>query len=275
MILTDAHVHIYDCFDLGTFFTSALANFRTEAALRSKGDNFTAFLLLTETSTENWFHRLADYADLRREIRAKNGSLWTVHHTKENLSLWVQCNASQGFFLVAGRQIKTSEDLEILALITDRKFKENRRLEELIKVVKESGAIPVIPWGLGKWTGRRGRILKHALEEANSLELFLGDNGGRPAFWPRPAHFKMAEANGLRILPGSDSLPFASEVRRVGSMGFSVQGPISLEHPGRDLKSILLSQKTLFLTYGNLEHPYRFFRNQLAVRIMKRWQRGK
>ena len=91
----------------------------------------------------------------------------------------------------------------------------------------------------------------------------------RPAFWPYPAHFRQAESKGLQVLRGSDPLPLTSENRRVGSFGIAVQESISFEHPGLDLKSILVQRKKPFLRYGNLEHPYRFLRNQLMVRILK------
>jgi len=64
MILVDAHVHIYDCFDIQTFLDSAFANFKAEAARCGQEDSFTAVLLLTETAKDNWFQRLAGYTVL-------------------------------------------------------------------------------------------------------------------------------------------------------------------------------------------------------------------
>lgn len=42
MILVDAHVHIYDCFDLETFLDSALKNFKAEAARCGQQNSSTA-----------------------------------------------------------------------------------------------------------------------------------------------------------------------------------------------------------------------------------------
>jgi hypothetical protein len=143
-------------------------------------------------------------------------------------------------------------------------------LEETVQGVIEAGAIPVIPWGAGKWMGYRGRILKKFLENTRSSSLFMGDNSGRPKFWPRPSLFSVAESRGIRILPGSDPLPFVSQCQKPGSFGFTVEGAVTPEHPAADLKQLLLETSTRINAYGQLERPFRFIGNQLAMQILKR-----
>ena len=270
MIFVDAHVHIYDCFDLELFFDSAFANFQKEASRLGQQDAFTGILLLTETSKDKWFERLTDYADNKDGNGNKAIGDWTFHHTDENCSLCARGGKNQSLFLIAGRQIVTAEKLEVLALATDKNFKEGAPIELVIQSIRDMGAIPVIPYGFGKWIGRRGKILRNLLKKTESTGLFLGDNGGRLKFLPRSSHFKQAEKKGIRVLPGSDPLPFPSECWRACSFGFSFRGLISLEHPAGDLKQILMDTKTYFQEYGHLEGPYRFFRNQLAMQIKKR-----
>ena len=231
MILVDAHVHIYDCFDLETFLDSALENFKGEAARCGQENSFTALLLLTETAKDNWFHRLAGYAGDKTGTGTRSIGNWTFHRTKENCSLYAQSKNSYGLFLIAGHQIVTAENLEVLALATAKTLRDGSPIVELIEAVKESGGIPVIPWGFGKWLGRRGMTLRKILNGSEASGLFLGDNGNRPSFGPRPSHFKQAETKRIRVLPGSDPLPFGSESRRAGSFGFSLQGSITREHP--------------------------------------------
>ena len=77
---------------------------------------------------------------------------------------------------------------------------------------------------------------------------------------------KKAEEKGLRILPGTDPLPLASECCRPGSFGFTIQGSLSLEEPGEHIKQMLLNPKICLEPYGSLETPFRFIRNQLAIR---------
>jgi hypothetical protein len=265
MIFVDAHVHIYDCFDLETFFDYAFANFQKEASRLGQQDAFTGILLLTETSKDKWFERLTDYADNKDGNGNKAIGDWTFHHTDENCSLCARGGKNQSLFLIAGRQIVTAEKLEVLALATDKNFKEGAPIEQVIQSIRDMGAIPVIPYGFGKWVARRGVILRDLLEKTKGHMLFLGDNSGRPNFLPRPSHFKQAEAKGIQVLPGSDSLPFSSECKRAGSFGFSLNGFLSSEHPAGDLKQIFMDPTTQFQEYGHLERPYRFFRNQLKM----------
>ena len=153
-------------------------------------------------------------------------------------------------------------------------FEDGVPLEEVLRIVSENDAIPVIPWGVGKWMGKRGAIIKKILNGPKVPMLFLGDNGNRPSFWPSPPHFKLAEIQGIKILPGSDPLPFASEVSRPGSFGFLAKGSVNPEYPARDLKRILSNQTICLQPYGRLESNWRFFRNQMAMQILKRMIRG-
>ena len=270
MILVDAHVHVHGCFDLQNFLDSALGNFRTEAARRQQGDFFSGVLLLTESAQVNWFQRFAFYADKERLIgRGNNCNYWTFSRTNEACSLRAECAAGPGLFVIAGRQIITAEKLEVLALATEKEFVDGLPLQQVIQTVTENDAIPVIPWGFGKWMGKRGRFLMEKLKRADKSDFFLGDNGGRPIFLPRPYHFKLAESRGIRVLPGSDTLPFASEYLRPGGFGFSVEGRLNPKQPASDIKRILLDTTARPRPYGALEMPYRFFRHQLAMQILK------
>ena len=275
MIFVDGHVHIYDCFDLHALLDSALANFRAEAARLQVTNAFTAFLLLTETAREHWFRRLKNHSREKIEMRGSGSENWTFHETSESCSLSACRAGRQTIFLVAGRQIVTAEDLEVLALATNKEFEDGRPMVEVIRTVQNSGAIPVIAWGPGKWLGKRGAIIDKALNRLDGSGLFLGDNGNRPTFWPRSSHFTIAQDKGGRILPGSDPLPFASEYRRPGSFGFSAYGTVTSQYPARDLKRIVLDPKTPLRTYGRLERAWRFFYNQSAMQVIKYQRKGK
>jgi hypothetical protein len=264
MILVDAHVHIYDCFQLHKFLDAALDNFTTAAARFGDPNKFTALLLLTETSRENHFEKLKEYA-----LNGQTEGRWSFHLTGETCSLRAQCVGGAGLFLIAGRQIVTAEDLEILALLTDKQFEDGRKLSEIIQTVKKLSSIPVIPWGFGKWAGTRGRALKEILCKTKTCRFFLGDNGGRLRFFPRPTHFKLAEKLGIRILPGSDPLPFPAEARRAGSFGFIIDRTIDADKPARNLKAMLKNTEISVQPFGQLEHPFRFFKNQFRMQIRK------
>lgn len=270
MILVDAHVHIYDCFDLTTFLDSAFINFKSKAAWQGQANHFSGFLLLAETAGDNWFQRLVSWADERRRIESKSFGKWTLHRTNENSSLWARSNGDHGIYLISGRQVVTAEKLEVLALITDRVYEDGRPLKEVIENIRSTGGIPVIPWGFGKWTGKRGSILSQMLEKVEDSEIFLGDNGGRPVFWPRPSHFRKAQAKGLRILPGSDPLPLDYEVRRVGGFGFWCSGDVDPERPAAGLKQVIFDNLIPLQVFGKRERPVRFFQNQWKIKMSKR-----
>lgn len=274
MILVDAHVHIHDCFDLEDFLDAALTNFRAESIRCGRRNAFTALLLLTESEQENWFDRLVHYARNGYTLAKVASRTWSFRRTAESCSLLAECNGAQAFYIVAGRQIVTAEGLEVLALITDRQFANGQVLAEVIESVKAAGAIPAIPWGWGKWMGKRGRLLKRVLEDSKHPGVFLGDNSGRPQFLPRPSHFSLAESRGIRILPGSDPLPFVSECSRAGSFGFSLEGAVPFGQPAGNLRRMLTGSDNNIRTYGQLESPLRFFRNQLAMQLEKRLRNG-
>ncbi len=274
LIIADAHVHLYDCFDLTKLLNSAWDNFQSFAEQQDYQDNFSTVLLLTEIGTQDCFNKffVAPESQINQNIVQDE---WTFHSTQEDLSLYASKQNRQGIFVIAGRQIVTAEKLEILALITNETFADGLPLEATIKSILAVGGIPVIPWGFGKWMGKRGKLLHDFLANSNFPMLFLGDNGGRPVFWQKPPHFQQAETKGLRILPGTDPLPLASEYYRPGSFGFALQGELSTEEPGKQLKQMLLDSTTNIQAYGSLENPWRFIRNQLAIRYGSKLNKSK
>jgi hypothetical protein len=269
LILADTHIHFYNCFDMGYLLDSAFKNFQKETEKSGEKTPFKAFLFLAETKTESWFRHQYNKV-IREPSRTERIGQWAVQLTKEDCSLYVRANDRKGLYIIAGRQVKTMEKLEVLALGTIHDFKDGTPIEELIREINRLEAMAVIPWGVGKWIGRRGSILKELLEKGNRPTFFLGDNGNRPIFWPKSNLFKQAEQKGRPILRGSDPLPFPSEIERIGRFGIKFQGSIDPEYPDRDVKKIILEPSTNPIGYGSLEQPGRFFGNQLRVFVKKR-----
>jgi hypothetical protein len=261
LILADAHVHIYNCFSLEQFLNSAFNNFKKTVAKLPHQIPSYSLLFLTETSDNNWFKTLVEYAEKQQKVED-----WNFYKTSETESIYAENSQSQGMYLIAGRQIITSENLEVLALITDQTFSDGSSLQDTIQAVREAGGLPIVPWGFGKWLGRRGKVLNNLLNSDDSSPLFLGDNGGRPIFWRRPSYFQLAEDKGLRVLPGSDPLPIASESTRPGSFGFQVRGSFNKQEPGKSMKEVLLRPETVLHPYGSLQTPWNFIRNQVTLR---------
>ncbi|MGV7223214.1 MAG: hypothetical protein ACQ9MH_17000 [Nitrospinales bacterium] len=270
MILVDAHVHIYDCFDLEIFFDSAYSNFKSAAERLGYGNEFSGILLLAETSNDNWFKHLYEYADGKNLPDGKTAGEWKFYHTDEICSLSARSENSQNLFIIAGRQIETSEGLEVLSIVSSDVYEDGISIRKTVKEVFENGGVPVLPWGVGKWFGNRGKIISNLILSENSHPVNLGDNSGRPVFWKRPQQFNIAEKNAISILPGSDSLPFVSDQTKAGSYGFWVKRVIDRQMPAHTMKLIFNDEKSTILPYGHSESIIRFFRNQIRMQLKKK-----
>jgi len=263
----DGHVHIYNCFALSELLDSAHRNFREAARQAGAGRDFTGMLMLTETRADHWFLEMASQSSNETDESSPNTLPWTLRLLPDRCSLIALRDTGEQLYLVAGRQVITSEGLEVLALATDGLFDDGQPVTGLLATIRKQGAIPVIPWAVGKWLGKRGRILADILELESGKELFLGDNGGRPFFWRNIPHFRQAQGLGMPVLPGSDPLPFPSETSRVGSFGFRVQGVISNDQPAMDIRELIRNNGTDICAFGRLESPLHFFLNQARIRL--------
>ena len=160
MILVDSHVHFYDCFDMPVFLSSAFSNLRMQAVKINKEACFTGVLLLAETGKNNWFSDLASYALNSTTKEIKTQGRIKFFQTNEKCSILIKSESYGNLFIIDGYQMNTLEGIEVLSLASQERIKRQIPLGELIIEIKRNRGIPVIPWGLGKWTGRRGIILR-------------------------------------------------------------------------------------------------------------------
>ena len=268
LILIDAHVHLHACFAVDRVLTSALRNFSQAASRLGASDAFSAGLLLTEMQGESWFQTQTHHIQQAPSQAVTYGD-WTLTTTAEPCSLKATHTSGKSLWLMAGRQVVTQERLEVLALITSENFADGDPLPKTLQAITKADGIPVLPWGVGKWIGRRGGLVDTLLQQENSPAFYLGDNSGRPLGWQRPQRFRIAEKRGLYVLPGTDPLPLASETSRPGSFGFALRGEWDAQQPGMFLKAALRSPDLVMQPYGALETPWRFVANQVALRLQK------
>lgn len=261
----DGHVHCYPRYSLRRLFDSAARNFaEARGALGLPPGPVTGYLLLAEGDEPSVF------TGLEERVGEGRAGGWSLRPTGEEESLVAGREDGARLVVVAGRQIRTSDGLEVLALCSRAEFEAERALEATIRTVGEAGAVPVVPWGFGKWWGRRGRRLRSLLERAEPGTLLLGDNSGRLRGAPRPALFRRAEERGVPVLPGSDPLPFRGEEEKVGSFGAFVRIHPGLERPAAVLREHLLGLRRSPRPYGEGETPGRFLRHQVALQLRKR-----
>ena len=262
-MLVDSHVHFHTCFRKDSFFEAASTNFRLGAQQLRLTKRSTGCLLFSETSKDQYF----------RQFQATSGisatHKWTFHATAEDCSLIVQGNENQRLIVIAGRQIETEENLEVLALGYAGEFPNGLTLEETVRRTVDSGALAVIPWGFGKWWFRRGKVLRQFLKSRNLKNVFLGDNSGRPRLGGWPRFFTLAESEGMLILPGSDPLPFPNQVKKPGSYGFLLEGELDEQRPFEGLKRLLQQKTSQPRMFGRPESLHNFFVSQSRIQILK------
>lgn len=265
-ILVDAHVHLHDCYVPARFLDHAAANFARAAADR-EWEPSPGALLFTESAGTDWFGRLARVAVGRAELPLGG---WRLEATGEPTALRAR-SEDRELLLVAGRQVVAQEGLEVLLLGTLAFMSDGLPIREVLVEGERAGALRVIPWGVGKWLFRRGRLLDELLQSAPSDNgLFLGDSSGRPFFWGEPRQFAAAADRGIRVLPGTDPLPFPSEVGRPGRYGFRLERPGDLTRPAEAILAALRRPDARLTPYGRLERLGPFVRNQLAMQRRRR-----
>lgn len=235
-LLVDGHVHFHDCYDEAAFLTAAHTN------LSRYGEGLPT-LLLAEMNGANVFARWKS-----------GGAPWPVAATEDPSAILLADN----LLVIAGRQIVTAEKIEVLAQLTSESFEDGLSLGETIGRVAASGALVVLPWGVGKWLGARGRLIAQAMVGRPAL---LGDNAGRPRGWPAPALFRKNV-----VLPGSDPLGFKSQEGLVGTFGFVMDGPFDLKRPGAQLRALLRQLTHCPPCLGRRVGFARFLRQQIGLR---------
>ncbi len=268
-VLIDAHVHLHDCYSPATFLESAWTNF-DQAAQQRGWNSALGVLMFTESEGADWFGRLAGHASGMPSGAGVTLHPWSVEPDGDPCAL-VARHGDRRLLIVAGRQVVCREGLEVLLLGTRSTVPDGGSLSDAMAEGARLGALRVIPWGAGKWLFGRGRLMSGiiASERAGS-GFFLGDGAGRPFFWPRPDHFKAAERRGIRVLPGTDPLPFPEQVGRAGSFGFRLEGAIDLTNPTEGIKAALRDPASRLTPYGRLERTMPFVRNQIAMQQRKR-----
>jgi len=278
-IFIDAHVHIHPDFSLKRFFSAALDNFSAAATKQGVHGNSTYVLALTEGMDCDVFSRLQQQAISPEDVSARQSESDSLvfHKTAEDNSLIVQ-KGSQNIFLIAGRQLISKDNIELLSLFNPLKIKDRtRNLTELAQTVTDNGGLAVVPWGVGKWLGTRGKVVESLLTSALEYPLSFGDNGNRPLLWPEPSLLKQAREAGVILLSGSDPLPLASHVERPASSGtFIHHENLSFQHPATSLKEILttaMADNLALEPFGCRIGSFQFLRDQLWINLRKRMSR--
>ncbi len=261
-LMVDGHVHIYDCYDLETFFRTAAAHldyfYKT---LYSNGNPYVKMLLLTEARNNDFFSRWRESGTLPGAAGYRFGE------TNEETSVVLSKEGKPQCYIIRGRQIVTRENLEVLSIGSAQRIADGLPIETVIETLIDNNEIAVLAWGFGKWLFKRGKVIERLIRTFRTPYLLIGDNSGRPTFWPTPGTFKLAAAANIPIISGSDPLPFPEEVRKAGTFGFSVEGEFDAEEPLKSLANILTAPGSgpQIDRFGYRDGVYSFLKRQSKI----------
>ncbi|MCL6285287.1 hypothetical protein M3P21_17295 [Ruegeria sp. 2012CJ41-6] len=250
LILVDGHVHLYGSADRQRFFEAAWRNL--SAAVPAVATYWQGCLLLTETARDSAFEAL-------RSDAPPDG--WKLRTIPQDPGALVLHRDGAALTVIAGRQVVTSEGIEILALPTTRRFEDGQPAAALLAELHDDAIPAVLPWGLGKWMGRRGRLVAELARSGPGVSL--GDNAGRPPGWRVPLF------GGAVVLPGTDPLPLPGAEDGVGRYGFTLPGRLDPDRPAIDMAQRLLALDTQPPVFGQRRTLGAVLSEQIALRRRK------
>lgn len=262
-VLNDGHVHFHGCFDPDRFFDAAEANFERARHKHALPAESVRCLWFTESGGDRFFRAWAEGAAAPRPQR------WSLRPAVDGISLLASREGGPEIVVVAGRQVRSGEGLEVLALGTEREFPDGLSFETALGRVTDSDAVAVVPWGFGKWSLGRGRLVARAVAAGAPGRVFLGDNGGRLERSFEPRLFDVARRRGIAVLPGSDPLPFPREVDRAATYGFVLTVAVDAARPGESLRGALGALRDAPPVFGRRSGILPFVRNQVAMQLRR------
>src|SRR5436305_12247540 len=95
--------------------------------------------------------------------------------------------------VVAGRQVRSREGMEVLGLATTEEFPDGLPFNDALARVRWSGALTVLPWGVGTWWFYRVAPVEQVVCRSERPGICLGDNADRLELAGDPRHAREAE----------------------------------------------------------------------------------
>lgn len=226
-MMADTHVHIYPFHDAA----AAVGSLRANLASGSSGTPCLAFL--AERYDCSFFDTV--FAD-QTIPGLPNSSVTGL----ENCIL-VEEKGAPDVYLFAGRQVITSERIEILSLLSQAPIADGMPADLVLEEIEKNKGLAVLSWAPGKWLFKRKKVVERLIDKALPGSLFIGDTTLRPIGWTEPVLMKKAREKGLTVLAGSDPLPFSGEETVLGRYGIRFSGDLLAQDPAGSI-SHLFSQ---------------------------------
>lgn len=261
-LLIDGHLHLYPSQDWSRMVTRLLANLRLAAGPEPGG--IVVAGLLAESRGSHFYRDAVTQA-----YRFRADSLRLEAGPEEGTLAILENGQIQGY-LVAGRQIVTSEKLELLGLCQEITVPDGLPAGDTLDRLHEQGALAVLSWSPGKWFFERGRVVRQLIENGPASRFLVGDTAMRPRCWPMPGLMRRARERGFGLIAGSDPLPLAGEESLAGSYGFEINARFDPACPATSLRQALaaspLSPTLVGCRRRSLDFLSRWIRNQARRR---------
>ncbi|HEY5998242.1 MAG TPA: hypothetical protein VI078_02955 [bacterium] len=225
-LIADTHLHLYPCYD----FAAAISALATNLPRHGEGVRAGFF---------------AERRDCHAFAAIREGSLALAPGPRsfrplaEPGAVVLLESGVPAVYLFAGRQIVTSERIEVLALTVDLDIVEGLPAATVVDAVLEAGGVPVLGWSPGKWWFARGALIRSLLDGRRRGDILLGDTALRPAGAPEPSLMREARRRGIPVVAGTDPLPFAGEERLLGTYATVMEGPFDADRPLESARRLL------------------------------------
>ncbi len=175
-----------------------------------------------------------------------------------------------GLTLIRGRQCATAEGLEVLVVGTASHLPDGLPLLEIVDGWIDRPVLVMLPWGFGKWTGRRGRLVSEAYATFAPRGLRLADTAARPAWIPTPRRLRRAAEEGHLVATGSDPFPFPDRVGTVGRYGF-VGPSVDVDARWPDMLDAIHRMEPAWAErFGRPMDTLEFISSQTRIQLQKR-----
>lgn len=259
-VFIDGHAHLHDPASIEELCYHAAENFSRQPEFDPRCCR--AVIMLAQIGDNDFLAQQWNTA-----TQPRGG--WRLAATREVNSLKVIRDDGFVLWVLTGRQLVSSEGVEVL-LFGGAQMPATKSLAMIIAEAAAQNGLVVLPWGAGKWLGNRGRLISDLLSGVRAGDgVLLGDNGGRPALWGRVSQFELARAKGVKMLNGSDPLPVAGELERVGSFGNVLRGDLDEERPCASLISQLREPRVMLEPFGAPLSLGEFVKKQLMLRFCR------
>ncbi len=258
--IIDTHVHLRGSHDPAAVLDGAVAHMDRHLS-RLGAQSGMCVLMLSESADEHGFDRLA--ASERPVGR------WLFDSEGEPMSLVGTRDDERRVVLIQGQQIATANGLEILTLACDTRIPDNEPIRDSLEQALTLNALVVLPWGFGKWSGKRKGLVLDLLNEFGPRGVALGDSAARPMGLPDGPIFARARELGVPILPGTDPLPIAPHQKRAGRYALWLEDRLDSWTPAADLRERLSEPLPGDSTIGRRDGVIGSVASQIRLRIGK------